>query len=102
MPSACESGKGKVSNGEGMVGMVWAFMIAGVPTTVVSQWKVDSASTSHLMTDLHLNLARSGLDQYQKSSNAEALRDAAVKLMQRPQYRHPFFWAGFIVLGSDQ
>src|SRR5258706_12931210 len=39
--------------------MSWAFLVAGTPTTVVSQWKVDSASTSQLMVAFHRNLKTS-------------------------------------------
>jgi CHAT domain-containing protein len=30
---------------------------------------------------------------------AQALRQAALEVMQRPQFRHPFYWAGFLVMG---
>jgi hypothetical protein len=33
-------------------------------------------------------------------SNAEVLRQAALKLMADPKYRHPFYWAGFVVMGD--
>jgi CHAT domain-containing protein len=94
--SACEMARGKYRFGEGMIGMSWAFLIAGTPTTVVSQWKVDSASTSQLMVAFHKNLkARPGF-----SGKADALRTAALALLQNPQYKHPFYWAGFVVIGD--
>jgi CHAT domain-containing protein len=40
--SACETGRGQVSSGEGLIGLSWAFFVAGIPT-VASQWKIDSA-----------------------------------------------------------
>ena len=90
--SACETARGRVSTGEGVIGMSWALFVAGVPATVVSQWKVDSASTSELMIELHRNLRVPG------RSKAEALRRAALKT--RTKYRHPFYWAPFVVVGS--
>src|SRR5437899_9377741 len=51
--SACETARGRISAGEGVIGLTWAFFVAGVPTTVVSQWKVESASTSKLMVSFH-------------------------------------------------
>ena len=89
--SACETARGRVGSGEGLIGMSWALFVAGVPATVVSQWKVDSASTSELMIDFHRNM-RDG------RSKAEALRRAALKT--RAKYRHPFYWAPFVVVGS--
>src|SRR6185503_14959916 len=56
--SACETARGRVSAGEGMIGLTWAFFVAGTPTTVVSQWKVDAAATSELMVDFHRNLRK--------------------------------------------
>jgi CHAT domain-containing protein len=94
--SACDTALGKVSNGEGMIGLTWAFFIAGSSTTVVSQWKVLSASTTELMLAFHKNLHSSEVH-----SSAEALRNAALKLMQKDEYRHPFYWAPFVVIGSD-
>jgi CHAT domain-containing protein len=76
--------------------MSWAFFIAGASTTVVSQWKVDSASTSRLMINFHRYLQSPD----KKVSKAEALRQAALRLMADPKYRHPFFWSGFVVVGN--
>lgn len=92
--SACETARGSVSTGEGLIGMSWALFVAGVPTTVVSQWKVDSSSTAELMIELHRNLRVAG------RTKAEALRRAALKT--RREYRHPFYWAPFVVLGSTR
>jgi len=94
--SACEMALGEYRHGEGVIGMSWAFMIAGTPTTVVSQWKADSASTSELMVAFHKNL-RSHPDF---SGKADALRGAALELLQKPLYKHPFYWAGFVVIGD--
>src|SRR5213079_3293397 len=49
--SACQTARGRIGAGEGMIGMSWAFFVAGVPTMVASQWKVDSTSTAKLMVD---------------------------------------------------
>src|SRR6266446_7781816 len=54
--SACDTARGRFGAGEGMIGMSWSFFVAGVPTMVASQWKVDSASTAKLMIDFHKRL----------------------------------------------
>jgi CHAT domain-containing protein/Tfp pilus assembly protein PilF len=96
--SACETGRGKVGAGEGMIGLTWALFVAGSPTAVVSQWKVESASTTRLMLELHRNLQ----PNFKKSqlSTAKALQRAAVKMLGSEDYRHPFYWAGFVVVGE--
>ena len=96
--SACQTARGQVGSGEGLIGMSWALFIAGTSTTVASQWKVDSVSTARMMIDFHRNLqSERGSTQ---TSAAEALRRAAIKLMADPKYRHPFFWSGFVVVGN--
>ncbi|MGH9630353.1 MAG: CHAT domain-containing protein, partial [Bryobacteraceae bacterium] len=98
--SACETARGRVRKGEGMIGLTWALFVAGVPTTVVSQWKVRSDSTAELMVEFHRQL-KAGLDgKSARVSVAEALRQAALKLKRDKKYRHPFHWAGFGVVGA--
>jgi len=96
--SACESGRGKVTIGEGIIGFAWAFFVAGSPSTVVSQWKVDSVSTTHLIRDFHANWRQTPSARH--LPKAEALRKAAMKLLKNKHYQHPFYWASFIVIGD--
>ncbi len=98
--SACETGRGELIGGEGLVGMSWAAMTAGIPTVVVSQWKVDSASTTQLMVAFHRNIAREAARPGPIRGKAEALRRAEVELIHTAGYQHPFYWAGFDMLGN--
>ena len=95
--SACETARGRVSAGEGLTGMTWALFIAGVPTTVASQWKVPSAGTSEIMLDFHRNLLRKG-----STDKAAALRQAELNYLRSGAFQHPFYWAGFVLVGSNQ
>lgn len=47
--SACETARGRVGEGEGMIGLTWALSAARVPCIIASQWEVDSESTTKLM-----------------------------------------------------
>jgi CHAT domain-containing protein/Tfp pilus assembly protein PilF len=98
--SACETARGRVGAGEGMIGLTWALFVAGVPTTVVSQWKVRSDSTAELMVEFHRLLQAHNTKGAPRLSRAEALRQAALKLLNGNQHRHPFFWAGFVLVGD--
>src|SRR5581483_10284753 len=49
--SGCETGRGELGSGEGLIGMAWALFIAGSPSTVARQWKVEAESTSEFMLD---------------------------------------------------
>jgi len=98
--SACQTGRGRIRPGEGLIGMAWALFIAGTPTTVASQWKVDSTSTSALMIAFHRILKSQLLGESRRITVAEVLREAALNVMSQPRYRHPFYWAGFVVMGN--
>jgi len=98
--SACQTARGWVGAGEGVIGMSWALFVAGVPTTVASQWKVDSASTTSLMIDFHRRLTMRRANPKLKEGKAEALRQAQLELLRNERYRHPFYWAGFVMIGD--
>jgi CHAT domain-containing protein len=96
--SACDTARGRVRDGEGIIGVTWAFFVAGVPTTIASQWQVPSDSTTKLMLRFHRNLRGIGS---QRVSKAEAWRQAALETMNDSGYRmHPYYWAGFVVVGD--
>lgn len=90
--SACETARGSLG-GEGVLGLSWAFFVAGVPNTVASHWKVDSAATAELMIEFHRGVARG-------EGYASALRKASQAIAARPEYAHPFYWASFDVIGA--
>ena len=93
--SACDTARGRIGNGEGVIGLMWALFVAGVPTTVVSQWSVDDKATEELMVEFHRQL-----QSRKPQSKAEALRQAGLKVMKtRP---HPFNWAGFVLVGDGR
>lgn len=92
--SACDTARGTYAAGEGIIGFSWALFAARCRTQVVSQWKVDSAATSILMRNFHRNV-RTG-----PTKAAGALQKTVVSLLRTREYRHPFYWAGFIVLGD--
>jgi CHAT domain-containing protein len=97
--SACETARGRFGAGEGVIGLTWALFVAGTPATVVSQWKVESASSRELMLGFHRNLRALSREPAPK---AEALRQAALKLMKNPSTSHPFYWAGFVLVGDGR
>ena len=93
--SACDTGRGAIDPGEGIVGISWAFMMAGCPTTVASQWRAESKATAALMVAFHRELLKRGMKH-----KAEALRQAELQTLQNSQWRHPMYWAPFIVIGD--
>lgn len=98
--SACETGYGRLQNGEGVMSLARSFMYAGVPSLVVSLWQVNDASTAIIMKKFYKNLAK-GEDK------AEALRNAKLGYIQDTEKSndlaaHPAFWAAFVMLGDEE
>ena len=72
------------------------YVAPGVPSLVVSQWKVESAGTRELMVNFHRGL----ISPTTRTTKSEALREAALKLLKNPETNHPFYWAGFVLVGE--
>jgi CHAT domain-containing protein/Flp pilus assembly protein TadD len=94
--SACESALGRVSRGEGVVGLSRAFIASGAGGVVASLWAVSDESTSVLMKEFYKNMLG------KKRPAARAMREAKSKLINDERYAHPFYWSAFIVIGTDQ
>ncbi|HOY52804.1 MAG TPA: CHAT domain-containing protein, partial [Prolixibacteraceae bacterium] len=54
--SACETGKGRTTGGDDLLGLTRALLGAGVRSAVVSLWPVDDLSTSLLMGEFYRRL----------------------------------------------
>lgn len=93
--SACETGLGDVRTGEGVLGLRWAFQVAGARSLVMSLWKVPDDETRRLMTVLH-----EGLGQGKTAS--DALRTAQLRMLTFLREKgdaNPWLWAAFIASG---
>lgn len=90
--SACETGKGKITGGDEILGLTQSILLAGADTVVSSLWQVSDASTVLLMQGFHRRLL-AGV------SPARALRESALDV--RKQYPDPFYWAPFVVTGAN-
>jgi CHAT domain-containing protein len=76
--SACDTGLGRVADGEGVLGLQRAFQMAGARTVVASLWKVNDAATSVLMEEFYANLWQ------KKLPKLEALRQAQLTVLKNP------------------
>jgi CHAT domain-containing protein len=125
--SGCETGLGKLSTGDELVGLTRAFIYAGTPSVVASLWKVDDSSTAYLMSSFYRNL--------KMMTKVEALREAQLQLIRGDvrsdlfarrgiggvgklgevptakspsqdsisvSTSHPYFWAPFILVGDGK
>ncbi|HLK91959.1 MAG TPA: CHAT domain-containing tetratricopeptide repeat protein [Polyangia bacterium] len=92
--SACETGVGKVTNGEGVYGLRRALVIAGAESLVMTLWQVDDLATRDLMAGYYARLEKG-------AGRSSALRDTQLAIAARPKYAHPYFWASFLAAGAD-
>jgi CHAT domain-containing protein len=95
--SACETARGKVYRGEGMVGLTRAFMFAGAPRVLASLWKVDDAATLALMKRFYE--AWNPRDGRPGLATAAALRAAQQHVRAQEKWRHPYYWAAWVLWG---
>jgi CHAT domain-containing protein len=119
--SACNTGRGKITEGEDVIGFARALLAAGVKHIIVSLWPVDDVATCYLMDQLYKNLMK-GMSPAEALNVAQAILGGSkkeeveayvVELLTRddrlrPQqervvvrdYSHPMFWAPFVLIGA--
>jgi CHAT domain-containing protein len=130
--SACQTGLGKYSAGEGFLGFSQSLFFAGSQNVVLSLWKVDDTATALLMKRFYENLLGARPDLKGPQSKARALQlakewlrdlkaDEAEKLIDglpkidrgQPKaptakfeaarrFDHPYYWAGFVLIGGPK
>jgi CHAT domain-containing protein len=93
--SACSSDAGPLARGEGPLSLARAFLAAGVPSVVATDWPILDGRSAPLMAQLHRGLAR-GVEP------AQALRQAQLSLLSSrdPDLRSPVAWAAVKALGG--
>ena len=127
--SGCETGLGKVSDGDEFVGLTRAFIYAGTPSVIASLWKVEDSSTARLMASFYKNLKTMSKVKALRQAQLQLIRgDASSDLLARrgiggvgklgevPEAKpqsptpgpvsistsHPYFWAPFILVGDGK
>jgi CHAT domain-containing protein/Tfp pilus assembly protein PilF len=91
--SACQTGLGKISKGEGVIGLSRALVYAGAKNIIVSFWSVADQSTADLMKDFYQKMLES------KSGYSQNLRQAKLQMIRSENYAAPYYWAPFILIG---
>lgn len=91
--SSCESGIGRLMQGEGLVALNRSFMYAGAKNVLFSLWKVSDKYSSELMIDFYTAY-------FQEPSYNKALRTAKLKMLKEPASALPCYWAAFVLIGT--
>ncbi|VXD24368.1 TPR repeat-containing protein [Planktothrix serta PCC 8927] len=90
--SACNTGAGTITS-DGILGLSRSLIAAGIPSLIVSLWKVPDTQTAELMQTFYQQLQ-------QTNDKAQALRQAMLITMKN--YPNPQDWAGFILIGQAE
>jgi CHAT domain-containing protein len=94
--SACQTGRGQLVSGEGIVGLTRAFLYAGSRSVAVSLWNVSDLSTARFMQSFYRHLATG-------TGAVAALRQAKLEMIEPGKAtRHPYYWAPFVLVGNSQ
>lgn len=90
--SACETGVGRLLQGEGLLSLSRAFFYAGARQVMATLWNVNDRSTADLVKMFYTRLASGAAPE-------AALREAQLAMLRGPRvhWRHPRFWSAFVV-----
>jgi CHAT domain-containing protein/tetratricopeptide (TPR) repeat protein len=95
--SACRTGVGEITTGEGVLGLRRAFEVAGANTLIMTLWAVDDEATRAWMRELYLA-------RLAGSSTAESVARASCPVIEERREAglsvHPFYWGAFVAAGD--
>jgi CHAT domain-containing protein len=94
--SACETGFGRYERGEGVVSLGRGFMLAGANSIAMTLWSINDQATAILMTHFYDKLS-------EHMPKDRALQEAKIAYINSADSitAHPFFWAGFVLIGDE-
>jgi CHAT domain-containing protein len=96
--SACDTGLGTITAGEGVIGLRRAFQIAGAKTVMMSLWPVGDRTAGQWTELLYRARVTDGLDS--AASAWQATRQLLDRRRANRQSTNPFYWAGFVAAGD--
>ena len=94
--SACNTGVGQLTEGEGLLNLSNALTYSGVRASVYSLWEVPDKETSEIMVSFYRYL-ETGTNKTEALANAK--RDF---IKNNPLKAHPYYWAGFVLNGDSE
>ncbi len=95
--SACNTSQGDLKPGEGIMSLARGFFYSGANSVVSSLWPITDKGGRDIMQSFYKNLN----EGHTKSA---ALRKAKLDYLHNtevPELKHPYYWAGFVVLGDN-
>jgi CHAT domain-containing protein len=91
--SACDTATG---DDRAVLGLAGLAIKSGARSTLATLWPVKDKAAAQLMTRFYQQLRQPG------HTKAEALRQAQIDLIQNTDFKEPFFWSSFVLVGNWQ
>ncbi len=91
--SACETGLGKIVQGDGIVGLARAFQEAGANRVGVTLWEVADEPTKNFMVGVYRRAVR------MKMPFGRAISETKREFIKSREYGDPYFWSAFVLYG---
>lgn len=94
--SACETDLGDLNKGEGLISLSRGFFYAGAKSIVSTKWKINDASTSHIMDRFYYHLSKG-------ENKDRALQQAKLDFLKTNKHNplsHPYYWSAFVLSGN--
>ncbi len=95
--SACQTGLGEVSSGEGVYGLQRGFKVAGAKAIMMSLWEVNDLATQDFMSIFYTNWLKTG---NKKQALLAAQATVRAKISENKDYSHPYYWGAFVMIGE--
>ncbi|AFZ02482.1 CHAT domain-containing protein [Calothrix sp. PCC 6303] len=89
--SACDTATG---DDRAVLGLAGLAVKSGARSTVATLWPVKDKAAEMLMTSFYQQLRQP------QTTKAEALRQAQIGLIRKSDFRDPFFWSAFVLVGN--
>ncbi len=95
--SACNTSNGALKRGEGVMSLARGFFYSGAKSVVSTLWPVTDEASTDILIGFYKNLDRG-------DSKSRALQKAKLDYLrstEEVELKHPYYWAGFIVVGDN-
>ncbi|MEL6131754.1 MAG: CHAT domain-containing protein, partial [Bacteroidota bacterium] len=93
--SACETGVGKLYEGEGVASLARGFTQAGVKSLLTTLWSVSDEGSALMMRHFYEKMKKG-------KTKSAAIREAKLQLIEeRSEFAAPFYWSGYILMGDE-
>ncbi len=91
--SACDTATG---DDRAVLGLAGLAVKSGARSTLATLWPVKDKAAAQLMTRFYHQLSQPNI------TKAEALRQAQISLIRNTDFKEPFFWSSFVLVGNWQ